>query len=75
MSLDQIDSIAQRLWQLGYKLRQSASSPNCWYASKAEYQYLFALIYDEGKWRVNDISGNGVHEKPRLERELQDICK
>lgn len=64
--------IQVRLQELGYTVRQSPSSPNCWYASKPQRNYLFALIREHQSWRVNDITGNGALEQPRIERELKN---
>ncbi|QYO63044.1 hypothetical protein [Leptolyngbya sp. 7M] len=66
--------ISTRLQAMGYVVRQSPSSPNCWYASKSEFEYLFALVRENDQWRVNDISGRGTLEQPRIERELNDSC-
>jgi hypothetical protein len=71
MSLHQIDSIEFRVKNLGYRVTQSRHAPNLWYASKLQFNYLFALIYEQNEWRVNDITGNGFYEKPRIEREVK----
>lgn len=69
------EQLAQRLELLGYSMRQSPSDDLVWYLTKLDRGYLFALIFEpDGKWRLNDISGNGALEQPRIEREVQAVC-
>lgn len=75
MSLNQIEAIAPRVRQLGYSIRQSPSASNCWYLSKQEFNYLFALKFENNSWQVNDISGRGANEQPRIEREVAEACQ
>lgn len=71
---DLFDVISARLKPLGYVVRQSPGDANCWYATKVDRGYLFALIRESDGWRINDISGNGLLEQPRIERELNKPC-
>jgi hypothetical protein len=70
-----IDVMILKLMSFGYRIRRSYSNSFCWYASNIEKNLLYAVIYENNQWRVNDINGVNTLERYRLEREVKACMK
>lgn len=70
-----IDVMILKLMSFGYQVRRSYGNSFCWYVSNLRENLLFAVIYENEQWRVNDVNGTNTLERYRLQQEVRACMK